>query len=273
MNKLEYETNLIKDLNKELFSEIIPKHSEKLQFDLLKHSAILSYRGSLTNGTYIPDSIDDIDIIGIIIPPIEYVLGNKQFGSRDTIEIKDGKWDIVLYSIKKFFNLLVKNNPNIVSVLWLPERFDIHINEIGIEIIKHREEFINKNIYNSFLGYANDQLNRMTKFTFEGYMGEKRKQLVYKYGFDCKNASHLIRLLKMALEVIVTKKFIVYRENDADELVAIKRGDWSIEKVKKYANDLFASIELLRGSTQLPDENYDAANKLLIELSKKFYRI
>lgn len=37
-------------------------------------------------------------------------------------------------------------------------------------------------------------------------MGEKRKQLVAKHGYDTKNASHLIRLLRMGMEFLTVEE-------------------------------------------------------------------
>jgi len=40
-----------------------------------------------------------------------------------------------------------------------------------------------------------------------GYLGDKRKQLVLKHGYDAKNAAHLIRLLRMGIEFL-TKRHV-----------------------------------------------------------------
>lgn len=56
-----------------------------------------------------------------------------------------------------------------------------------------------------------------------GYMGGKRKQLVLEYGYDCKNAAHLIRLLRMCVEFLDTGTLVVKRP-DAAELLSIKTG-------------------------------------------------
>jgi len=55
-------------------------------------SILLGYRGSISHGMFVPskdpNSIDDKDVIGICIPPMDYYYGLKQFGSRGTKEIK-----------------------------------------------------------------------------------------------------------------------------------------------------------------------------------------
>jgi len=62
-------------------------------------------------------------------------------------------------------------------------------------------------------------------------MGTKRKMLVEKYGYDCKNAAHLIRLLRMGVEFLKDGRLYVMRE-DAKQLIEIKRGEWTLEQVK-----------------------------------------
>ena len=72
-----------------------------------------------------------------------------------------------------------------------------------------------------------------------GYMGDKRKKLVLQFGYDTKNAAHLIRLLKMCKEFLNTGVMNVDRSRDQEELLGIKKGGWKLEDVKQYASDLF----------------------------------
>ena len=80
-------------------------------FDLWDRSVILGYRGSMVHGTYSggKDSIDDKDVMGIIIPPIDYYFGLKVFASKGTKELKRQYWDVVIYDLRKMTSLLLKN--------------------------------------------------------------------------------------------------------------------------------------------------------------------
>ena len=78
---------------------------------------------------------------------------------------------------------------------------------------------------------------------FQGYMGEKRKALVRKFGYDTKNAAHLIRITRMCCEFLETGVMSVYRTHDAEELKAIKAGAWTLDAVKEEAQRLFARAE------------------------------
>lgn len=66
-----------------------------------------------------------------------------------------------------------------------------------------------------------------------------RAELEVKFGFDTKHACHLIRLIRMCIEILETGKVNVDRTNiDAEELKAIRAGAWSFEEIKDYANNM-----------------------------------
>lgn len=115
-------------------------------------------------------------------------------------------------------------------------------------------------------------LQRLTHFQKKGenigYMGEKRKQLVLRNGYDTKNAAHLIRLLRMCVEFLKTGEMIVFRP-DAEQLLEIKTGKWKLDEVKALADDLWKQARDARDSSKLPDEpNREAAEKILIQIAK-----
>jgi hypothetical protein len=120
------------------------------------------------------------------------------------------------------------------------------------ELLAIRDAFSSKQVYHSFVGYANSQLHRMTHLAFEGYLGQKRKSLVQKYGYDCKNAAHLVRLLRMGIEFLTEGILHVERRNDAAQLLEIKHGQWSLEAVKEEAARLFALCEEAYNHSPLP---------------------
>lgn len=124
----------------------------------------LGYRGSISHGTHVPSDdekgIDDIDLIGVFVAPEDHYLGSIR--TKETIEIVDGDWDVVLYELKHFFKLLYQQNPNVLSTLWLkPE----HIIKQGFHwelMVRHRWIWATKKAYRAFEGYAKGQLKKMT---------------------------------------------------------------------------------------------------------------
>jgi len=238
------------------------------KFNLVNQIILLGYRGSIADGTYIPNrdgGIDDKDVIGMCVPPKEYYFGLNKFEQHERFQ---EEWDVIVYSIAKYFRLLLKNNPNVMNLLWLPEKHYLFKNSYGQRIIDNRDVFVSKFAYKSFGGYAHGQLHRMTHGAHQGYMGEKRKKLVEKWGFDLKNACTLIRLLKMGMEFLITGELQVDRP-EKHQLIEIKKGLWTLEQVKKRADELFVGLEQAFIKSKLPNKpNYDKANKLLIEITE-----
>ena len=72
-----------------------------------------------------------------------------------------------------------------------------------------------------------------------------RRALEEKSGYDTKHASHLVRLMRMGYEILSEGKVLVNREGvDADELLAIKNGEWSFDKVMEYKNEMESKLDV-----------------------------
>lgn len=294
----------------------------------------LCWRGSVAHGMYVPksdpDSIDDKDVMGVYVGPLEQYLG---FGRRDVYEQWEGEWDCVFYELKKFIGLLLKCNPNVLSLLWLKPNGIIYETAIGARLREHRQVFVSKKAYHSFSGYAHAQFKKMISFNQEaqelmqqieeqlesfgidpesceagrslrmldgrpfvgatvemmetvkryrgerrryysgGYMGQKRRELVRRVGYDAKNAAHLIRLLRMGIEFL-TEGMVHVERADAPELLDIKRGAWSLDKVKAEAERLFQLSREAYVRSSLPAEPDCArAEQLCVELISEYHRL
>ena len=160
-----------------------------------------------------------------------------------------------------------------MNLLWLkPEHYRYIGKQFGQIIIDNRREFIGaKPVYDAFNGYAFSQFKRMTHFKkYEGYMGEKRKKLVDKFGYDCKNACHLIRLLLMCKEFLNTGDFKVWFDGEEkNKLLAIKLGEWKLESVKEWAEKLFTECDEAYSLTRVPQQpNIELANDILLYIMR-----
>lgn len=248
----------------------LPKDILRENPGLSEWCIIQCWRGSIAHGTFQPqsdpDSIDDKDVLAVCVPPIDYYLGLKRYGSRGTREIKGDEWDVVVYEAQKMVSLLTQGNPNVLSVLWLEPQDYLLVTEAGQLLLDSRDLFIGKHVYRSFTGYAYSQLKKMTHHACERYMGEKRKRLVEKFGYDCKNGAHLIRLLRMGVEFLTEGRLYVKR-HDAPQLLQIKRGAWSLEQVQAEAERLFVLAEQAYVNSSLPDGvDMEKVNKLCVEI-------
>lgn len=94
-----------------------------------------------------------------------------------------------------------------------------------------------------------------------------RSALEEKYGYDTKHAYHLVRLIRMCREVLMTGKVIVKRP-DREELLAIRNGAWTYEKLMEFAEaEEKALDELYLTSNILPKTaDKEKLDKLCIKL-------
>jgi predicted nucleotidyltransferase len=262
----------------------LPRLSVEETQELLPDGIILAgYRGSKAHNTWVaptdPNSVDDIDIMAIFVPPLNYYFGlagmsKRQRGTKEKmLELNGVTWDSVSYELKKYVHLLLNSNPNVLSLLWIRENLYFKVTEIGQELIDNRDIFVSKQAYNSFVGYANSQLKRMENFACKGVMGDKRRRLVEKHGYDTKNASHLIRLLRMGVEFLTDGVLHIHR-HDAHELKAIKRGEWSLEKIKAESDKWFELSHEAYVRSPLPAQpDREKAEKLVIKWIKQFHNL
>ena len=97
-----------------------------------------------------------------------------------------------------------------------------------------------------------------------------RAELERQYGYDTKHAVHLLRLLKMGMEILETGQVHVYRP-DLEWLRAVRHGLLSYEELLALAATYEARLGQLYDISPLPDEpDADAAEALVVELQEKF---
>lgn len=311
-----------------IFNVTNPDQSHRVPPDAI----LVGYRGSIAHGMYVPSddpkSVDDVDLMGIVVPGAEFYLGLQKWGSRGTKEVWDESYDVVYYEIKKMFRMLLQGNPNVMSFIWMRPGDYLIYSEMGSRIIKQRSVFTGRHVYHAFAGYASARLQKMTSrepaevreylgVTYElkqrgkhptdqilepmvfedftdcsewttekllqrlrsfqrkgenlGYLGDKRKKLVLEHGYDTKNAAHCVRLMRMCTEFLTDGEMSVNRAGiDADELLAIKRGEWKLEDVKALAELEFAKAGMAYEVSKLPDEPDRAeAERLLVEIVRE----
>lgn len=270
----------------------------------------------------------DIDIKGIAIPPKEYFLGFMQ--RFEQAESKNP--DMAIYDIRKFFQLAVDCNPNIIEILWGADDDVIQSNWIGEDLRTFKAQFLSQKARHTFAGYAHAQLKRIKThkkwllnppshkperaefslpetsivskdimgaiqnledkgtigaheeefgpMVMQAYQKERayhnalrewsqylnwkanrnpaRAEIEAAFGYDCKHAMHLIRLMRMCREIL-TESNVVVKRPDREELLAIRNGAWEYDKLVEWAEAQDAEMaELAKTSTlrHSPDRNY-----------------
>lgn len=100
----------------------------------------------------------------------------------------------------------------------------------------------------------------------------ERAALEAKHGLDTKHATHLVRLLRMGKEILLTGKVNVWRE-DHEELLSIRNGEWDYDKIVGFAKELDLELNSLYKNKQyvVPHKpDHDKLIELNISLIKEF---
>lgn len=110
--------------------------------------------GSQAYGTN--DSKSDLDYAGVMIPGLEYFLGMKRVEQFQGYEI-----DKTIYEIRKALTLIADNNPNMLDLLFTPDRCIVKETKYWEMIKEKRDLFLSKRARYTFSGYAIAQLGRI----------------------------------------------------------------------------------------------------------------
>jgi hypothetical protein len=88
----------------------------------------------------------------------------------------------------------------------------------------------------------------------------------WRRSYDTKHAMHLVRLMRMGLEVLESGNLLV-RRPDAEELVAIRDGKLSYDALLETADELQARMTTAVGKSALPaDVNYERVDALALDV-------
>ena len=140
---------------------------------LIPNIHYLVYTGSVSYG--VSNDTSDLDIIGWAIPPktdiFPHLRGeipgfgrqNQRFAQWQEHHIKDGEqeYDFTVYSIVKYFQLVMENNPNMLDSLAVPQRCVLFCSPIAQMVRDNRHMFFHKGSYHKFRGYSYSQKSKL----------------------------------------------------------------------------------------------------------------
>ena len=238
--------------------------------------------GSVAYGVSTDNS--DIDVYGFAIPPKDMIFPHlkgeifgfgkqinrfEQYQQHHIID-KDSRknYDLTIYSIIKFFQLCMENNPNMIDSLFVPQRCVVHITKIGNMVREQRKIFLHKGAWFKFKGYSYSQMHKMNIKNPEP--GSKRYEDIKKYGFDCKFAYHVVRLLNEIEQILIEHDLDL--ERNREQLKEIRRGEWTQKQIEDYFQKKESELELLYTKSDLqhsPNEKF--IKNLLIECLEEYY--
>ncbi len=115
----------------------------------------------------------DTDYKGVFLMP-----QNDYYGLKEINQVTSEKNDEVYYELGRFFELLLKNNPNVLEVLFSPKEC-ILFKHPAIDLIKP-ELFLSKICNETFVNYAQSQIRKARGLNKKvlNPMDEKRKSVL-----------------------------------------------------------------------------------------------
>ena len=232
--------------------------------------------GSMAYG--VSNDSSDMDVYGFAIPPKHEVFPHfrGEIPDFDPFEVKFKQYqkhhivdqqamggrgrtyDITIYSITRYFRLLADNNPNIIDSLFVPRNCILHSTPIADMIREQRKLFLHKGCWTKFKGYAYGQIHKIRTKSPIG----KRKEVVKEHGYDIKFAYHVVRLLGEVEQLMLEHDLDLTR--NAEQLKAIRRGEWSIEQLESYFTNKERELEKVYLNCGLPDKPDETAVRELL---------
>lgn len=289
---------------------------------LMDNTQYLVQMGSNAYGVNNDDS--DNDVYGWVIPPKEDVFPHlrgeiqgfgkqkknfEQWMEHHIFDENKKEYDFTVYSVIKYFQLTMENNPNMIDSLFVPQRCVIHSTRIGNMVREKRNIFLHKGCYHKLLGYCFSQKNKMMnkehKFFNELIEMEnelniphttsleeaktmnhpeyvelyqkmvdagKRSERVKIDGFDRKFAYHIIRLCGECEEILTTGNLTLDEIGRRETMKSVRRGEWSIEKINSYFDEQEIRLRKLYDESKLQySPNEDEIKNLLFNVLEEHY--
>jgi hypothetical protein len=208
--------------------------------------------GSRAFGLATEDS--DEDRRGVFLPPAEWTW--SLFKPPEQVESSAGGVEEVDWEIEKFVRLALQANPNILETLWSP--VVLHADAIGQELRALRGAFLSQHLFKTYSGYVLSQFRLMRQ-------GHERAGT-----YKAKHAMHLIRLLYSGIHALRTGDILVDVGERRDELLQIRRGEWTFPQVRERALALNDEFHAAAAETVLPERpDYDRVNRFLIAARRR----
>jgi len=176
-----------------------------------------------------------------------------------------GDVDVMCYSLRRWAELAAKGNPTILHSLFTPAGRD---ETEWTAILERREIFLARAHARKYMGYADAQLRRMCGLRGQGKPGQ-RPEVIEKFGYDTKAAMHTLRLLYEGIELMKAHRVTLPRATKERELLlAVRRGEWSQERVIRHANRL---MKILQGSAEASSLPECVDLKIVSKLASEIY--
>lgn len=158
-----------------------------------KNTIFMTLAGSHMYGMATPES--DIDKRGVCIPPKNVVMG---FARKFEQQEVPGE-DTVIFGLTKFLKLASECNPNVIELLFAPEKCIITNSPIWEKIRARRHDFLSAEAFKKFNGYAMGQLKRIR--SHRNWLLNPPKEKPLRASFGLKNTPSGLRELATGIDI------------------------------------------------------------------------
>ena len=226
------------------------------------NTIMLVVMGSQAYGVSNDDS--DQDIYGVCIPPKDIVFPHlaghiEGFGDQiqrfnvwqeHHVRDPDGsvERDFSVYNIVDYFQLCMKNNPNMIDSLFVPRTAVIHTTPVAELIRDNRKTFLHKGAWHKFKGYAYAQASKIRNKNNSS--NPKRAATIEQFGYSTKFAYHVVRLMNEVEQILVEGDLDLQRNRE--QLKSIRRGEWTLEQFEEYFTNKEHALETAYANSTLP---------------------
>lgn len=180
--------------------------------------------GSWAHGTQTPTS--DYDWRGVYLLPTDDFLGL----GRPKLNWEDRTNDRVFWELGLFCNLLIKGNPNIVGMLFVPTDVTITQSPIMGRLLddKIRRGLLSNRLRGAYMGWIHRELKDIGKL----------------HKGSAKRLSHVLRLI-WEIGTVLTEHWFVVRPpaEKVEQIVAVKTGAMPYEDAVAYIGEQLLALE------------------------------
>lgn len=220
--------------------------------------------GSNLYGLNTPTS--DVDFRGFGFPDVDEMIGLRKCEQEENKNLDE---EGTIYALTKYFHLLIKGNPTILEVAFADRKFHQVSTVEGREICEFvKAHFLTKHLFKPFNAYFLAMQRDINKLKTSG----DRLELIKKFGYDTKAASHCVRLGYQCYDIMKQGHFNPTLQGQQQEnCFAIKQGKWTLSAVNSLIEIINHDMYEAYVDSNLPKApDFSLVNQFLVDKCFKY---